>query len=81
MAAMSERATVTNEQVAKDLGISHSMVSRIRSSDRHPSVPLMSAINRVYGWSFNAQMRVYGEPAYAATFEKILNEHYASAAS
>lgn len=72
------RAPVTNEQVSKDLGISNSMVSRLRNGDRHPSVALMRRITEVYRWRGESQMGVFGGPAYARKFEEALSRHYSS---
>lgn len=71
-----KRASVTNERVAEDLGISHSMVSRIRSGHRFPSVALMRRITDVYRWKGDRQMRVFGTPRYAVEFEACLRKHY-----
>lgn len=76
MDAMSTRALVTNEQVAKDLGISHSMVSRLRSGDRHPSVNLMNRIKDLTRWKVESQMRLFATPQYAEKFEAVLAQHY-----
>lgn len=75
------RANVTNQQVAKDLGISHSMVSRLRAGKRHPSVELMGRINSRLQWKFTAQMKVYGTPEYAAGFERALVRQYGEASA
>lgn len=78
MAAMNERASVTNEQVAKDLGITHSMVSRIRSGNRLPSIHLMRKIDSVLGFRIVQQIAAAGN--YAEAFENALGGHYADAA-
>ena len=70
------RAPVTNERVATDLGISESMVSRIRSGNRHPSVTTMKKITEVTRWKIQSQSNVWGTPAYAAKFEECLARHY-----
>lgn len=78
---MSERAPITNEQVGRDLGVTHSAISRIRSGKRHPSVTLMRRIEKTYGWKGDAQLRVFGSQTYAAEFEQCLTRHYAEKVS
>ena len=66
------RAPITNEQIAQDLEISHSMVSRIRSGSRRPSLALMIKISAVYMWKVEAQTHDYERHQYAAGFERAL---------
>lgn len=74
MAAMATtRPPVTNESVAKRLGLSHSMISRIRSGDRMPSFRTMQAIAAVYDWSLDAQGEAQRLDQYAAAFENVIN--------
>lgn len=75
MMDMTTRAQVTNEQVAKDLGITHSMVSRIRTGDREPSLRLIRTIEEVMGWPINDQA-VNLDHNYAKAFETVLERHY-----
>ena len=80
MDAMAARTQVTNGRVAEDLGISESMVSRIRSGDRQPSTELMVKIREVYQWdvTYQAIACVQGtaDQTYAHQFERVLADHY-----
>lgn len=69
MSAMDTNIVVTNEQIAKDIGVTHSMVSRIRSGDRYPSYATMKQIERAYNWSVPDQLKARDEEKYAATLE------------
>ena len=69
MSAMNTGIVVTNEQVAKDIGVTHSMVSRIRSGDRHPGYDTMKQIERAYNWTVADQLKARDEGKYAQTFE------------
>lgn len=75
----STRPAVTNEAVGKALGLSHSMVSRIRSGDRMPSFDKMVKIAAVYGWSLEAQGEAHRLDQYASEFEKAINASQATA--
>ena len=66
------RAAITNVQVGLDIGLDHTTVSRIRSGDRLPSIDVMVAIARVYGWKIDAQVRARTEDRYASGFEAVL---------
>lgn len=70
------RSDMTNESVAELLGISHSMVSRMRSGDRFPSVRLMTRIEVTFGWKMSAQAKVFGTVRYADGFERALDRHH-----
>lgn len=70
------KASVTNQQVADDLGVSHATISRIRSGDRVPSVELMATIESVMGLKMNAQVRARLNGQYADLFEKALVRKY-----
>ena len=76
MDPMETRATVTNQRVADDLGITHSMVSRIRSGDRLPSLQLVRKIEAAYGWSVADQITDLDPKRYAVAFEAILAKRY-----
>lgn len=69
-------ATLSNAQVAKDLGMSTSGVSRLRSGARFPSLRVMMAIQRVYGWTVQDQtdLRVTGEGSWHERFAAVLQE-------
>ena len=70
------KASVTNQQVATDLGVSHATISRIRSGDRVPSVELMDTIARVTRWKINRQVGARLAGKYADEFESMLARHY-----
>jgi len=70
------KAAVTNQRVADALNISDSMVSRIRSGDRRPSIAVMLVIADVFGWSAERQMVAWSIGQYDVAFEGILAEHY-----
>lgn len=72
-----ERAHVTNETVAQELGITHSAVSRIRSGDRLPSLALVRRIAATYGWSIEDQIASRDPMVYANGFEDLLRQRYA----
>lgn len=76
MDAMSTRCSVTNEQVADDLGLTHSMVSRIRSGDRVPSIERMCVIADVLDWTLYEQADAKRNGEYADEFETHLTEKY-----
>lgn len=77
MSDMTARALVTNEQVAQNLGISHSMVSRIRSGDRLPSYTLMHRIEAALQWTIADQVTATRPPiTYAQEFELALVRRY-----
>lgn len=66
------RATVTNQRVAEELGITHSMVSRIRSGDRLPSINLVRQIADKFGWPVSKQIEDLDPKRYADAFEAVL---------
>lgn len=67
-------ATLTNRQVADDLGLSESGVSRLRSGDRLPSLALMQKIWRVYRWSVQDQSDARETHEWTKHFEKVLTQ-------
>lgn len=71
-----DRSPVTNQRVGEDLGVSHSMISRIRSGDREPSIHLMMRIRDVLDWDITSQATAIGEGDYGVHFEAILIKHY-----
>lgn len=72
MAAMSDRAQVTNQRVAEELGVTHAHISRIRSGDRLPSISLVRTIEAKFGWSIAEQIADLDPERYADAFEKVL---------
>lgn len=78
---MTVRAQVTNQKVAEDLGITHSMVSRIRSGDREPSLSLMMQIAQLFGWSLDSQATAISNDRYGEEFEWELKDHYDKASA
>lgn len=74
MGAMpSTRPVVTNEAVAKRLGLTHSAISRIRSGDRMPSFHTMQVIEVEFGWSIADQSEARRLDQYASEFERVIN--------
>lgn len=71
-----DKAPVTNQRVAEDLGVTHATISRIRSGDRLPSLALMLTIEKVTRWRLSAQVRWRQEGKYATAFEQMLYKHY-----
>ena len=69
------RSAVTNLQVAEDLGFHHSLISRVRNSQRLPGYDLMVRIAQVYGWSLDSQ-HSNKRTGYAEPFEMVLRDHY-----
>lgn len=76
MDAMSTRAQVTNQRVADDLGVTHSMISRIRSGDRLPSLQLVRRISGALGWPVEDQVASLDPVKYAEEFERLLVKRY-----
>jgi transcriptional regulator with XRE-family HTH domain len=68
--------TVTNEQIARDLNMSDSMVSRLRSGDRLPSFATMQVIASRYNWPIDQQARARNEGTYAKSFEYMVGLLY-----
>lgn len=76
MDTMNVRSTVTNQRVADDLGVTHSMISRIRSGERHPSLVLASRISRVLDWPLQDQVNSINAGNYGPLFEQRLEQKY-----
>lgn len=76
MSAMTT-VTVTNEQIARDLRISDSMVSRLRSGDRFPSFETMLVIAGRYNWPVSEQVAARANGVYAKSFEYMVGLLYA----
>lgn len=73
---MTDRAPVTNQRVADDLGVTHSAISRIRSGDRLPSLQLVRRIDAVLGWAVDEQVSSLDPEVYAKNFENLLAKRY-----
>lgn len=76
MGHMDIKAPVTNQRVADDLGITHSMVSRIRSGDRQPSIALGAKIAAMFDWTLDEQAKAMAQGNYGSLFEQRLDHHY-----
>jgi transcriptional regulator with XRE-family HTH domain len=62
---------MTNEEIGKLIGLSHSGVSRLRRGERLPSIDVMVAIATHFDWSVADQVKTRstrGARAYAAVF-------------
>lgn len=70
------RASVTNERVARDLGVTHSAVSRIRSGDRTPGMTVLYNIGILLRWSLDDQAEACRTGRYAQELEERLAKHY-----
>jgi transcriptional regulator with XRE-family HTH domain len=73
---MADRAEVTNQQIANDLGITNAGISRIRSGGRIPSLELMLKIERLTRWKLSSQATAKQDGTYAAKLEVALQRHY-----
>lgn len=75
-----DRAEITNVQVAEDIGQDYTTVSRYRSGQRLPSLEVMLAIEKAYGWSVQSQAVAASNSReqYATSFEAALARHVAS---
>ena len=76
MGNMAVRSLVTNQKVGEDLGISHSMVSRIRSGDRRPSLEVMYQMHAEWNWPLDVQAFSWSMGTYARDFEAELVKQY-----
>lgn len=68
-------ATLLNKEVAEDLGLSESGVSRLRSGSRSPSLTVMQKIEAKYGWSMQDQSNARKSNRWKAGFEKALTAY------
>jgi transcriptional regulator with XRE-family HTH domain len=59
----------TNREVAENIGLTHSAVSRIRSGQRYPSPEIMARISEVYNWPIKSQVYARMGATYAEQFE------------
>lgn len=76
MSEKSRRAAVSNAAVAERIGVNHSMVSRIRSGSRIPSIALMFTVEKTFGWDVAHQAGAAHTDIYAAEFENVLIQEY-----
>lgn len=74
--ATGRRADVTNREVAEVLGVTHSMISRIRSGDRSPSLDLMTRIAFEFKWPLEDQGNERRLGTYRHGFEEHLSREY-----
>ena len=64
-------ASLTNHELGKLVGLTHSSISRIRSGHRLPSPDAMVRIEKVLGWPVAEQIGARsGEGKYAKAFER-----------
>jgi transcriptional regulator with XRE-family HTH domain len=49
---------MTNEEIGKLIGLSHSAVSRLRRGERLPSIQVMLNVQDVFGWAITDQIWV-----------------------
>lgn len=69
-------ADVTNREVGEVLGVTHSMISRIRSGSRKPSLALMTRIEYEFHWSVQSQAHNLILGTYESEFEQVLSREY-----
>lgn len=65
-------ARFTQARVARDLGLSLSTISRVRSQDRNPTLDLMMRLDRVYKWDVGVQARLHRDGQWLRGFESLL---------
>lgn len=70
------KSRVTNTRVGKMLGISESMVSRIRSNDRSPGFEVMKKVATELGWTFESQARARSAGNYGNALEEVLKQRF-----
>lgn len=71
---MAFRGFVTNQWVADQIGISNSMVSKIRSGDRFPSFNVMLKIEKAFNWDTVKQIEARKDNKYQSEFEDRLTD-------
>lgn len=71
----------TNASVAARINMTNAGVSRLRRGNRHPSVSVMRAIQKEYGWSMIEQYAAMQHKRYAVEFERVLKEDHAKSTS
>lgn len=67
--------TLLNRTVAERLNLSESGVSRLRSGRRHPSLTVMQAIERTYGWKVQEQSEALLRKDWHEEFEVTLDDY------
>lgn len=68
---------MTNEEIGKKLGLTHSAVSRIRRGERLPSLEVMMAIDVNFGWPMPDQVMTrvhHGAKVYSSKLEQYIQE-------
>ena len=66
--------TLSNAEVAHDLNLSPSGVSRLRSGERFPSLSVMQSIEKKYGWSVQEQADARRDRQWHEDFSLVLQE-------
>ena len=69
---------MTNEEIGKLIGLSHSAVSRLRRGERLPSVGVMVSIAKHFRWSVADQVKTRstrGARAYAIVFNNKIDAY------
>jgi transcriptional regulator with XRE-family HTH domain len=75
---------ISNFDLGRLLGVTHSQVSRMRKGARHPSIETMDKLEQLLGWDFAEQAQLVrrdrgedGTPqgAYAEAFEAVLMQY------
>lgn len=70
---------MTGAEMADLLDVSESMVSRIRSGERQPSLDLMLKIRGTLGWSIEDQADAIKGEHYAGDFKELMDRSDARA--
>lgn len=68
---------MTNEEVGKRIGLTYSAVSRLRRGERLPSIEVMVAVSREFGWDVADQVKVrtsQGARMYSALLNEYIND-------
>lgn len=68
---------MTNEKIGELIGLSYSAVSRLRRGERLPSVNVMVAISKHFGWGVADQVQVrtsQGAKAYATKLNEAIQK-------
>ena len=69
----------SHQEVARDLGLSISTISRLRSGERVPKQSNMAMISTLLDWSVEDQWKLayrYGKEAWRDEFERRIQQHY-----
>lgn len=70
------KSNVTNVQVANDLGVDHSTVSRVRSGKMTPGMRFMVKAEEYLGYDLSLQAKHVRQGKYAGVFEQALMSSY-----